>query len=204
MTEQPPAAFPVPEFGNGTGKATPAEFQTFLRSLLTQHLDDSCRRIPAADAASWITVVNGLAEHFLATFPLPGIVPWNALKGKVEMTDITLDVVRRVFLRVDGIYSNSQDFIRKISVRLLDLCRALGVWLDEHEDLGEADLSPLHLKQKAEEILVSVLRDMTTSAVVPSGQDTCDWQIFRDVLGQWITVCDGELIHTLRYVLVLT
>ncbi len=112
---------------NGTSdNATPAEFLSFLRNLINEYLGDNCPRITKKD--TWVTVVNGLTDHLLGTFPLSDVVSWNAMQEKVEMTEVSLEVIRRVFLRVENVDVGSEGITRKLSARLLDLCRVLDVW----------------------------------------------------------------------------
>ena len=52
------------------------------------------------------------------------------MQEKVEMTEATLEVIRRVFMLVESIYNGSEVLVRKMFARPLDLCRTLDVWID--------------------------------------------------------------------------
>ena len=53
-------------------------------------------------------------------------MPWDGIQERLEVTEATLEVIRRVFLRVDGIFTGSEGLVRKIFVGLMDFCRVLG------------------------------------------------------------------------------
>lgn len=189
--------FSVPQLGNSQSGATPAEFLEFLRSLPLQYLGDNCRRIPASDKLTWITIVNGLTDHFLGPFPLPGVVLWNAMQEKGEMIEGTLEVVRRVFLRVDTIYNDSLELVRKLFVRLLDLCRTMDVWMGTPvQDAIDNQITPLTLRGRALSVLVSVLRGLGSNNPLPSGQQP-SWMILRDVLKAGLEFCRGKSCSSL-------
>ncbi len=93
MSAVPPSTpFPVPGLNGTSDNATPAEFLSFLRNLINEYLGDNCPRITKKD--TWVTVVNGLTDHLLGTFPLPDVVSWNAMQEKVEMTEVSLEVIK--------------------------------------------------------------------------------------------------------------
>jgi len=189
--------FPVPQLGNSQSGATPAEFLEFLRSLPLQYLGDHCRRIPSGDKPAWVTIVNGLTDHFLGPFPLPGVVSWNAMQEKGEMIEATLDVVQRVFLRVDGIYNHSLELVQKLFARLLDLCRVLDVWMGTIQDTVDSQLMPLGLRESALSVLVSVLRGLGSNNPTPDQQSS--WKSLRDILKAGLEVCRGNSCFSLIY-----
>ncbi|CAA7258548.1 unnamed protein product [Cyclocybe aegerita] len=191
MNNTPPSTpFPVPGFAGADNNASPAEFLKFLRSLTTQYLGDNSPRILAANKAAWVTIVNGLTDHFLGSFPLPDIVSWSAMQERVEVAEVTLEAIKRVFERVEGIYNDSEELVRKLFARLLDLCRVLDVWTEPEVVCEEAMFSPAHMKEKVSLLLIAVLRGLGDNAPAPSEQHSASWKVLREVLVESLGVCN--------------
>ncbi|KAF9534592.1 hypothetical protein CPB83DRAFT_204155 [Crepidotus variabilis] len=184
----------LPVAGLGVDNATPAEFLDFLRSLTTLHLGDDRPRI-TDNTASWVTIVDGLTDHFLGTFPIPDIVAWGAMEEKVEVTRATLEVIRRAFLRVDGIHNSTEELLRKLFARLLDLCRVLDVWV---EGLGEEDgmtTSPRSLRDAAFSALKTVLRSFGDANPAPADQNQpMAWIFLRKALNEALDLCNDLIL----------
>ncbi|KAF8961111.1 hypothetical protein BDZ97DRAFT_1258324 [Flammula alnicola] len=192
-TIPPSTPFPVPGFNGADSNATPAEFLKFLRSLIIQYLGDDCPRI-TANKAAWVTIVNGLTDHLLGSFPLPDIVIWNTMEEKIVMTEVTLEVIRRVFLRVDGVYNGSEGLVRKMFARLLDLCQVLDVWTNREVVCAEGTFSPAQMNEKALNVLVSVLRGLGDSSAVLSEEHDPSWKTLRGVLKECLDVCQDLIV----------
>jgi serine/threonine-protein kinase ATR len=193
--------FPVPGFNASSSNATPAQFLEFLRSLITQYLGDTSPRILSSAKAAWVTIVDGLTDHFLGSFPLPDIVSWETMQEKVEMTEATLEVIRRVFIRVEGIYNGSEVLVRKMFARLLDLCKTLDVWVDVGIPSGILAFTPEYIKEKALGLLVFVLRGLGDNTPPPSDhQYQPSWKTLREILNECIDVCHGGPISLFVFV----
>ena len=187
--------FPVPGFNSSSSNATPAQFLEFLRSLITQYLGDTSPRILSSAKAAWATIVDGLTDHFLGSFPLPDIVAWETMQEKVEMTEATLEVIRRVFMRVEGIYNGSEVLVRKMFARLLDLCRTLDVWVDVGILSGDQAFTPGYVKEKALGLLVFLLRGLGNNPPPSDQQYQPSWKTLRETLKECVDVCHGRSIN---------
>ena len=194
--------FPVPSFNASSTNATPAQFLEFLRSLITQHLGDASPCILSSAKTAWATIVDGLTDHFLGPFPLPDNITWESMQEKVEMTEATLEVIRRVFMRVEGIYNGSEVLVRKIFARLLDLCSTLDVWADVGIfSLGDQAFTPACVKEKALGLLVFLLRGMGNNTPPPSDQQYQPfWKTLREILKECVDVCHGGPINHFLFV----
>lgn len=183
--------FQVPGFNGADNNATPTEFLKFLRSLTTQYLGENTSRITSDNKDTWVTIVDGLTDHLLGTFPPPDIVSWDTMKEKIVMTEATLEVIGRVFLRVDGIYDASGDLVRKLFARLLDLCRVLDVWIETEVLISKDSISPSHLKERALSVLTSILRGLGDGVSATPEQSKPYWQTLRSVLQECVDTCNG-------------
>ena len=194
MSAVPPSTpFPVPGFNASSSNATPAQFLEFLRSLITQYLGDTSPRILSSAKTAWATIVDGLTDHFLGPFPLPDFVTWETMQEKVEITEATLEVIRRVFMRVEGIYNGSEVLVRKMFARLLDLCRTLDLWVDIEILSGDQAYTPGYVKEKALSLLVFLLRGLGNNIPPPSDQQyQPSWKTLREILKECVDVCHGE------------
>jgi len=182
-----PLSSQFPNLSGSQSNYDPAQFLLFLRSLVKRYLGDDCHPIPLAKKDDWVTIVNGLADHFLGSFYLPDDVSWEAMQERLEITEATLEVVRRVFLRVEGIYNDSEELIRKMFVRLLDLCRVLDLWVGsavQNEEVKE-------FRETVFSVLVSILRGLGCNNPVPE-QQRSSWETLRGILQAGIDVCNGK------------
>lgn len=199
MTTVAPSAtpFPVPTFDGSNNDASLDQFLDFLRTLISQYLSDNNPRIPSSNKDAWITVIGGLTDHLLATFPLPDIVSWSALQEKVTSTLTTLDVVKRVFERVDGIYQGTTGMVKKVFARLLNLCLVLDSWVDIEMQLEDGLVHPKVLKGKGFEVLVTLLRGLGGNVLTTAGIAEPSWRTLRMILNECLEVCHGELSYRL-------
>lgn len=190
--------FPVPTFnGSGNDASQVDEFLEFLRTLVSQYLSDHGPRISKLNKNAWVTVIDGLTDHLLATFPLPDIVSWSALREKVTSVLTTLDVVERVFERVDGIYQGTADMVKKVFARLLNLCFVLDSWINIEMELDDGLVHPKILREKGMQALVLFLRGAGGSLLSAAEIDTPSWKTLRAILNECLEVCYGESPWTL-------
>src|ERR1700685_1785932 len=183
--------FPVPSFQNPDADTSPKQFLGFLRKLVADNLNsDPSIRIPASNKETWITVINGLSDHFLASFPTSNVVSWSTMHEKLDLIEITLEIIQRVTGRVDGLYSGPGDAVKATFVRLLHLCSALDSWLDVAIPIEDGVPTPHRLREKAFRVAVDLLRHLggiTTSG----GHSTPSWKTLRGILIECLDVAQG-------------
>jgi serine/threonine-protein kinase ATR len=196
--------FPVPSFQNADADASPKQFLAFLHNLVAENLDgDPSIRIPASSRDSWVTVINGLSDHFLASFPTSDVVPWGAMHEKLDLIEITLEIVQRVTVRVDALYSGPGDAAAKIFVRLLGLCSALDSWVDVDILIEDEIPTPARLRGKAFGVAADLLRHLGGIST-GGGSHTPSWKILRSILIECLDVGQGEYIDISAIWLMLT
>jgi len=184
--------FPVPTFENVEGDASPEQFLSFLRTLILENLDgDPSMRIPAANKDTWVTVVVGLADHFLASFPSSNSVSWSAIHEKVNLVQVTLEVIQRVSSRVDGVFLGPGDLAQKVFTRLLNLCNVLEVWISIEVPKGDGVPTPLDLREHAFQVTVGLLRCLGGNVPTAAGSDGPTWKILRNILTESLDVIHG-------------
>jgi len=185
--------FTVPGF-NGANNATPEGFLTFLRSLRDDFLgDQKLLKSATADKDAWVTVVDGLTDHMLGPFPSPDVVAWVTMKEKIIVTEATLEVIKRVFVRVEGIFSNSEKVLKKLFVRLVDLRRILEVWTQTENTCDKDMFTPLEMKDRTCTVLTSILRGLGNSNPLTSVTPEPSWKVLKGILQESLDVCNGKL-----------
>ena len=183
--------FPVPSFQNTNADTSPKQFLGFLRNLVADNLaGDPSIRIPASSRDSWITIINGLSDHFLVSFPTPNVVEWSAMHDKLDLIDITLEIIQRVTGRVEALYSGPGDAAKTVFVRLLNLCNTLDSWLDVDVPTEDDAPTPLRLREKAFTVVVDLLHHLGDTAA--GGQsNTPSWKTLRSILIECLDVAQG-------------
>lgn len=198
MTSSTP--FPVPSFQNAASDASPTQFLGFLKTLVSENLEgDPSIRIPSTNRASWVTVISGLSDHFLASFPTLNVVPWNAMREKLELIEITLEIIQRVTIRVDAMYSSPDEAAKKTFVPLLSLCTALDSWIDADINIEDGILTPSHLRVKAFEAGVGILRHMGQAIATDGGSDESTWRSLKSILVECLEVVQGEHLRNFAH-----
>ncbi|KAJ7755825.1 hypothetical protein B0H16DRAFT_705798 [Mycena metata] len=186
----PPAAqFPVPTFDDPNSNASPQEFLDFLRNLVAQSLDgDPTVRIPAANKDVWVTVLSGLSETFLASFPSTDKVQWHVMHEKVKLAAASLDVIRRVSNRVEDIFHGPSDLARRTFARLLNFCNVVEMWLDVEFEPMEGLPTPRELANDALQTALLVLRSLGGAVVHIAESKVPLWKTLRAILAECLEI----------------
>jgi serine/threonine-protein kinase ATR len=191
----PPSAtpFPVPAFDDPGSNASPQEFLDFLHNLVAQNLDgDPAARIPAANKELWTTVVTGLSEQFLASFPSTDKVQWHVMHEKVRLAAASLDVIRRVSNRVDDIFHGPGDLALRTFARLLNFCNVVEMWLDVEFEQMDGLPTPRELADDALQTTLLVLRSLGGAVVHVAESKVPLWKTLRVILAECLDVVTGK------------
>jgi serine/threonine-protein kinase ATR len=184
--------FPVPSFQNVDADASPKQFLSFLGNLIAENLDgDPSIRIPVSSRDNWVAIISGLSDHFLASFPNSNTVPWSAMHEKLELIEITLEIIQRVTVRVEALYSGPGDAAKKIFLRLLSLCSALDFWLSIDVPIEDDIPTPHRLQGKALKTAVDLLRHLG-GIQIGGGSNAPLWKILREILMECLDVGQGR------------
>ncbi|KAF8214175.1 hypothetical protein K438DRAFT_1564073 [Mycena galopus ATCC 62051] len=200
----PPTPFPVPTFDDAHSNATPQEFLDFLHNLVAQSLDgDPAARIPAANKALWVTVVTGLSEQFLASFPSTDKVQWHVMHEKVKLAAASLDVIRRVSNRVEEVFHGPGDLAQRTFARLLNFCNVVEMWLDVEFEQMEGLPTPRELADDALQTTLLVLRSLGGAVVHIADSKAPLWKTLRIIIAECLDIVTGKW-HTRSLALLLT
>ncbi|KAJ6486408.1 hypothetical protein C8R47DRAFT_1216527 [Mycena vitilis] len=182
---RPPSPFPVPTVSN----ASPQRFLDYLHDLVAQNLDgDPTMRIPAANKEGWITVVTGLSEQFLASFPSTDKIQWHVMHEKVRLAAASLDVIRRVSNRVEDLFHGPGDLARRTFARLLNFCNVVEMWLDVEFEPMDGLPSPRELANDAMQTTLLVLRSLGGAVVHIAESKVPLWKTLRVILSECLDI----------------
>ncbi|KAJ7828815.1 hypothetical protein B0H13DRAFT_1650064 [Mycena leptocephala] len=171
----------------------PQEFLDFLHNLVAQNLDgDPAARIPAANKELWTTVVTGLSEQFLASFPSTDKVQWHVMHEKVRLAAASLDVIRRVSNRVDDIFHGPGDLALRTFARLLNFCNVVEMWLDVEFEQMDGLPTPRELADDALQTTLLVLRSLGGAVVHVAESKVPLWKTLRVILAECLDVVTGK------------
>ncbi|KAJ6615603.1 hypothetical protein B0H10DRAFT_2220252 [Mycena sp. CBHHK59/15] len=197
MSIPPATPFPVPTFDDPHSDASPQEFLNFLKNLVVQNLDgDPAIRIPAANKDLWVTVVTGLSEQFLASFPSTDKVQWHVMHEKVKLASASLDVIRRVSLRVDDIFSGPGDLAKQTFARLLNFCNVVEMWLDVECEPMQGLPSPRVLAEDALQTTLLVLRSLGGAVVHIADSKIPLWKTLRAILAECLDIIEDLMLRS--------
>ncbi|KAK7062299.1 Serine/threonine-protein kinase atr [Favolaschia claudopus] len=188
-----PPATPFPAFDDPRSNASPQEFLDFLHNLVAQNLDgDPAVRIPASSKDLWVTVVAGLSEQFLASFPSTDRVQWHVMHEKVKLAAASLDVIRRVANRVEDVFYGPGELARRTFARLLNFCNVVEMWLDVEFEQLDGLPTPRELADDALQTALLVLRSLGGAVVHITHSKTPLWKTLRQILADCLEVVNGK------------
>ncbi|KAL5508165.1 hypothetical protein ACEPAH_5783 [Sanghuangporus vaninii] len=161
----PSTPFPVGSLHSGRGKeASPSELLIFLETLIAENLSENNNElIPASARESWATIIEGLSEHFLATFPKPRSVLWNMLHEKIKLCATSLTVIERAAIRVEGLFSETDNRSIEILRKVSNLLLILEAWSCSFSVTCNKVESPSTLRDKLVKTMSSILRAFARS-----------------------------------------
>ncbi|KAJ6536721.1 hypothetical protein DFH09DRAFT_92839 [Mycena vulgaris] len=159
-----PPATPFPALDDPDGDASPQKFLHSLSNLVAQSLSGDVR-IPAENKDAWVTIVTRLSEQFFASFPSTDKVEWHDMHEKVRLATATLDIIRRVSSRVEGVFHGPGHLAQRIFARLLNFCIVVEMWLDVEVEPMQGLPSPQELADDALQTTLLVLRSLSGAVV---------------------------------------
>ena len=186
----PSTPFPLGSRGTShEGEASPAELLSFLETLIAENLsDDNTECIPASAKESWATIVEGLSDHFLATFPKQRSVLWNMLHEKIRLCSTGLTVIERAAMRVEGLFSDTDSRSFDTVQRMFDLLLALQAWscgpIPQCTKIDTPGVLRNKLIKSLEAVLVSFTSTIAESTVLSSVLNGC----LRLISGMWTSL----------------
>lgn len=193
MNNSPSTPFPAPSFQNADSDASPKQFLDFLRNLIAENFQDDDPTVtkPASERDNWVTIVNGLSEYFLASFPFSNGVPWNSMQEKLELIDYTLEIIIRVTSRVETAYAGPGDAAKTLFTHLITLSSALDWWLDVEVTNKPGVPTPLHLRDKTIKATVGLLRHLGSCMPSGAGSDPPAWKKLREIMIECLDLIHG-------------
>lgn len=196
MNSVPPSTpFAVPGLDHAEVRVnSPESLLLFLRSVNKEYLGDNLPRIPASNKDNWIAIVNALADELLRTFPLPDGNTWDSMGEKIELVETTLEVSKRVFRHVNGIYNSSEALVKKLLARSIYLCGVLDLWIEVDVPCGDQILHPADMKERAIDAIVSILRGFGDHNPLSSEGQKPSWKILREILQECLDICNGKFM----------
>ncbi|KAJ7098649.1 hypothetical protein B0H15DRAFT_585784 [Mycena belliarum] len=192
----PVPQFPVTAFESDSN-ASPQKFLEFLANLVAENLDgDPTVRISAANKRIWVTVVDGLSEQFLASFPSTDKVGWHDMHEKVRLAASSLDIIRRVSDRVEGMFHGPRDLAQRTFARLLNFCNVMEIWLDVEVEQVQGLPSPRELADDALHTTLLVLRSLGGAMAHITDSKEPAWKTLRVILTECIDIIQDLILRS--------
>ncbi|KAF7326051.1 hypothetical protein MKEN_00456000 [Mycena kentingensis (nom. inval.)] len=174
------ATFSVAEFNGTEGDVSPTNFLGFLHSL-SETLNEPAD-VLAGRQAKYTDVLIGLSDQFIAGFPAPLSLEWHLLHEKIQLAIGSLDIIRLVSTRVEGVYHHSTDLGRRVFARLLNFCIMLEMWLDYDVPARDGVATPQQLADDAVQTTVLVLRTIGETKLTVEESKEPLWKIMRGIV----------------------
>jgi hypothetical protein len=185
----PPATFQTP---NGTNSASPKDLRDFLRSLRDKELHDDNPPISVQDRQPWLQLVTGLLEQVFGCFPYFKPSIQGTTNERIELTDISLEVLSCIGRRVDSLYVDEEILSKQVFVHLFGLCTSTESWLEVTDEGNSGRLPPNTLYSKACDTLIVFLQNLSFSTGLGRDPNAVQMGILHKILHEATDLCTGE------------
>jgi hypothetical protein len=189
-----PSPFPVPTFASDGGEVSATSLLSFM-GFLKEHMSGDPSAISEQNRQIWAEVITSLTDEFMASFPTPEELPWNALHEKIKLAETALDVLTHITQRTDaamGFFSSSQ-FSTRVFAGLFKLCNILDHWMEMEISPEEGVILPSTLRIKTFAVAVAVTRCLGGSMAVMGRSDGPTWKTLKVILTECLDLVDGRL-----------
>lgn len=186
--------FPIQTFQSSSDASSPAAFQARLLHIIEHDLAEDRQPAKDIDNVAWTTVISGLSDHLLSSFPSSREGSWDALHEKVSLIDCSLEIIHRLLKKITGFFYEQEDLARTLFIRLVYLCAAM----DSRDDGDVADAegipSPSDLRGKTFVVATHLLRYLGDPPGITRGESLVrpSWELLRTIVDHCLQTCEGE------------
>jgi hypothetical protein len=177
-------------FNGVEGDVSPEGFLNFMRYVLCTFVDGEPSERLGIQIEIWVSVVVWLSDMFLSSpIPFHGET-WGDFHQKVKLVGITVQVIQRLYARIDGLHTGP-NLAKTIITRLLNLCTSLDTWEDVDAP-GEEDVpTPQQLRTHAFQVAVDILRHLGSGVSTTERSDPQIWEELRVILAECLDISYG-------------
>ena len=184
--------FPIQTFQSTGDGPSPRALLNFLQNLISENLHDGrVEQIPN-EKHTWVTVIAGLSDYLLSSFPSSREGAWTVLHEKITLVDTTLEVIHRVLSKVDGVWSDSGETAEKAVFRLIGICGVLDT-RDDADMQEEGVLSPRQLRERTFAGTLELIRYLGNVDHVTRGAESRSWETAREIITECVKTSEGGL-----------
>lgn len=185
--------FPIQTFQSTGDGPSPRALLNFLQNLISENLHDGrVEQIPN-EKHTWVTVIAGLSDYLLSSFPSSREGAWTVLHEKITLVDTTLEVIHRVLSKVDGVWSDSGETAEKAVFRLIGICGVLDTRDDADMQEEEGVLSPRQLRERTFAGTLELIRYLGNVDHVTRGAESRSWETAREIITECVKTSEGGL-----------
>ncbi|KAJ7167750.1 hypothetical protein C8R46DRAFT_256342 [Mycena filopes] len=184
------AEFPTLNFDDPDSDA-PRVFLVYMQDLVA----DGDSRIQDGPKETWITVLSGVSDQFLAAFPSTDRFRWHVMHEKVRLAAATLKLIPRVLEYHEDVFHAPSDLARLLFARLLNFCNFMETWLDIECEPMEGLPTPRQVADKAFHTTVLLLRALGGAVVYLTEYKTPLWKTLRVILAECLNVVTGKPVE---------
>lgn len=143
---------------------------------------------------TWLAVIEGLSDHFLAETPIYGSIQWTEVVARYELIGQTFAIIRLVSTRIPGIFFGKHETAKKLLCRLFDISCQLNAWSNYRQSSTAASTTPESCFRSSFETTVSVIQNLATKSPIGNNAPSPNWMLLRDMLEESAQVLRGALV----------
>lgn len=191
MTRPPSSPFQAP-LGDDL---TPQELLDYLNSILVDVLTPGTF-IKGDGQSEIVTLLRDLCCIMMGEFPEAGVAEWAMLKDRVKIIDVSLELINRTLLCVEGIVGGKEELERTMLAQFLILGATLETWIASGS-LVENITGPQQLKARLQVVALEMLAVLagTTHNARPEKVPRPNWEALRLCLDECLGIATGVEVH---------
>jgi len=148
---------PLSTLSSDTDSAGSAQLYGFLGEVLQEIQRGATSK---AQKDSFAALLKSLAENFLVKLPNPTQARWESQKEAIKLTDRSIDIIKEVVVKVDGIIEADSSLVQVLLKGLFHLTCTLNLWIsdaDAKEQYDDTTINPPTLREKAIRCMVALV-----------------------------------------------
>lgn len=190
MTRPPSSPFQAP-LGDDL---TPQELLDYLNSILVDVLAPGTY-IKGDGQPEMVTLLGDLCCIMMGEFPEAGAAEWGMLKDRVKIIDVSLELINRTLLCVEGIVGGKEELERIMLAQFLIFGATLETWIASGS-LVEDATGPRQLKARLQSVALEMLGVLAGARhdARPEKWPRPNWEALRICLHECLGIATGAEI----------
>ena len=176
---------------------TPQELLDHLNSVLDEVLAPGTV-IKHDGRPELVTLLRDLCCIMMGEFPKADAAEWAMLKDRVRIIEVSLELINRALLCVEGIVGGKEELEQTMLAQILIFGATLETWITSGTFEGEEGINPLQLKGRLQVVALEMFAVLagTRHHAAPARWSLPCWDALRICLDECLGIATGVLEYS--------